>query len=49
MAGENLYLVGKILGHKQHRTTASYDHLADEHLLYAAEKVGKAIAEAMEI
>ena len=47
MAGENLPLVGKLLGHRRHRTTASYAHLADDHLLEAAEKVGAIIAEAM--
>ena len=47
MAGENLPLVGKLLGHRRHRTTASYAHLADHHLLDAAEKVGCAIHDAM--
>ena len=41
-------LVGKLLGHKRHRTTAGYAHLADAHLVEAAEKVGSIIAEAME-
>ena len=49
MAGENLPLVGKLLGHRRHRTTASYAHLDDGHLVEAAEKVGKMIAKAMEI
>ena len=40
MAGENLPLVGKLLGHKRHRTTAGYAHLADEHLVEAAERSG---------
>ena len=47
MAGENLPLVGKLLGHRRHRTTAGYAHLADGHLVDAAEKVGSTIAEAM--
>ena len=47
MAGENLPLVGKILGHRRHRTTAAYAHVADAHLVAAAEKVGAVIAEAM--
>ncbi len=47
MAGENLPLVGKILGHRRHRTTAGYAHLADEHLVEAAETVGGIIARAM--
>ena len=49
MAGENLPLVGKLLGHKRHRTTAGYAHLADAHLVQAAEKVGSLIAEAMSL
>ena len=47
MSGENLPLVGKLLGHRRHRTTASYAHLADGHLVAAAEKVGEIIAKAM--
>ena len=49
MAGENLPLVGKILGHRRHRTTAGYAHLADAHIVEAAEKVGTTIAEAMNL
>ena len=37
MAGENLPLVGKLLGHRRQRTTAGYAHLADAHLVNAAE------------
>ncbi len=44
MAGENLPLVGKLLGHRRHRTTAGYAHLADGHLVEAAEQVGRIIA-----
>ena len=47
MSGENLPLVGKLLGHRRHRTTAGYAHLADDHLVEAAEKVGSIIAAAM--
>lgn len=47
MSGENLPLIGKLLGHRRHRTTAGYAHLADDHLLEAAEKVGTLIAQAM--
>ena len=47
MAGENLPLVGKLLGHRRHRTTAGYAHLDDAHLVEAAEKVGSIIAAAM--
>ena len=47
MAGESLPLVGRLLGHRRHRTTAGYAHLADAHLVEAAEKVGSLIADAM--
>ena len=47
MSGEDLPLVGKLLGHRRHETTAAYAHLADGHLIEAVEKVGKIIAEAM--
>ena len=47
MSGENLPLIGKLLGHQRHRTTAGYAHLPDGHLVEAAEKVGTAIARAM--
>ena len=46
MAGENLSLVGKLLGHRRHRTTAGYAHLADAHFVAAAEKLGRTIAKA---
>ena len=49
MAGEGLPLVGRLLGHSQHRTTAGYAHLADAHLVEAAEKVGNIIAETMNL
>ena len=48
MAGENLPLVGKLLGHRRHRTTAGYTHLADGYLVEAAEQVGSIIAAAMD-
>ena len=47
MAGENLPLVSKLLGHRRHETTAGYAHLADAHLVEAAETVGSVIANAM--
>ena len=47
MSGENLPLVGRLLGHRRYRTTAGYAHLADEHLVEAGEKVGTIIAAAM--
>ena len=47
MAGEGLSQVSKLLGHRRHRTTAGYAHLADAHLVDAAETIGQIIAEAM--
>ena len=49
MSGENLPLVGKLLGHRRHETTAGYAHLADAHLVKTAEKVGVLIAVAMDL
>ena len=49
MSGENLPLVGKLLGHRQHSTTAGYAHLADIHLVETAEKVGSIISRAMDL
>ena len=49
MSGENLPLVGKLLGHRRHRTTASYAHVADAHLVAVAEGVGSLIAEALNL
>ena len=49
MSGENLPLVGKLLGYRRHETTASYVHLADGHLVETAEKVGSLIAVAMNL
>ena len=47
MSGENLPLVGRLLGHRCHETTAGYAHLADAHLVKAAERVGRIISEAL--
>ena len=47
MSGENLPLVGRLLGHRRHRTMAGYAHLADAHLVEAVEAVGTCIAQAM--
>ena len=49
MSGENLPLVGKLLGHRRHETTAGYAHLADAHLVETAEKVGYVIADEMNL
>jgi len=48
MSGENLPQVGKLLGHRRHRTTAGYAHSADGHLVEAAERVGFPLSEKME-
>ena len=47
MSGEGLSLVGKLLGHRRHRTTAGHAHLAEGHLVEAAEEVRGVIAAAM--
>ena len=44
MAGENLPLVGKLLGHSQIETTARYAHLARDSIQEAAERVAGSIA-----
>ena len=49
MSGETLPLIGKLLGHRRHSTTAGYAHLADGHLVETAEKVGSLIAKAMNL
>ena len=48
MSGGSLPLVGKLLGHQRQRTTTCYAHLADAHLVEAAEKVGEIIAGAVD-
>ncbi len=47
MSGEKLLLVGKLLGHRRHSTTAGYSCLADIHLVETAEKFASIIAKAM--
>ncbi len=47
MSGENLPLVGKLLGHRRHRTTANYAHLTDKHLVETADQIGSIIVAAM--
>ena len=45
--GESLYLVGKVLGHRQSRTTEGYAHLADDPLRAVADRTSAHIAAAM--
>jgi integrase len=46
--GESLYVVGKILGHRQARTTEIYAHLADDPVRAAADRAAQRIHEAMQ-
>jgi integrase len=46
-SGGSLYLVGKVLGHKQSRTTEIYAHASDEPLLATAELAAQRIARAL--
>jgi integrase len=46
-SGGSLYLVGKVLGHKQSRTTEIYAHARDEPLLATAELAAQRIARAL--
>jgi integrase len=46
-SGGSLYLVGKVLGHKQSRTTERYAHSRDEPLLATAELAAQRIARAL--
>ena len=47
MSGENLPLVGKLLSHRRPHTTAGYAHLANAHLVEAAEKISSYIPAVM--
>jgi integrase len=44
--GLSLFIIGRLLGHTQFRTTQRYAHLADDPLRQAAEKISGAIANA---
>ena len=46
-SGGSLFLVGKVLGHKQSRTTERYAHASDEPLLATAELAAQRIARAL--
>ncbi len=45
--GDSLYLVGKVLGHRQARTTERYAHVADDPLRAVADRTSRQIAAAM--
>jgi integrase len=45
--GESLYIVGKILGHRQARTTEVYAHLAPDPVQAAADRAARKISEAL--
>jgi integrase len=44
---ETLPMIGKLLGHARLQTTSRYAHLDDGHLLEAAERIGRLIADAV--
>jgi integrase len=46
-AGQDLHMVGKLLGHTQVQTTHRYAHLADEPINIANDKIGGILEEAM--
>jgi hypothetical protein len=45
--GHTLFMVGKVLGHKQARTTEGYAHLAADPLRAVADRTAARIAAAM--
>ena len=45
--GDSLYLVGKVLGHRQARTTERYAHVANDPLRAVADRTAGQIAAAM--
>lgn len=45
--GDSLYVIAKLLGHNQQRTTQRYAHLADDPVRAAADRISKQIAAAM--
>ena len=47
--GATLFLVGKVLGHRQTRTTEVYAHLHDDPLRAVADRTGAKIAEMMRV
>ena len=47
LVGEDLTMIGKLLGHSQVQTTARYAHLADDPVKAAANRISSRIAEVM--
>jgi integrase len=47
MAGDNLAIIGKLLGHANVKTTSRYAHLADDPVKQAADRISNSIAAAM--
>jgi len=48
MNKETLPMIGRLLGHANHQSTARYAHLDDEHLLDAAQQIGDAVQRLMD-
>lgn len=46
-SGDSLYVIGRLLGHTQQRTTQRYAHLADDPVREAAERISGQIADAL--
>jgi integrase len=46
-SGDSLYVIGKLLGHTQQRTTEKYAHLSDDPVRAAADRISGKIAAAM--
>ena len=44
---QTLPMIGRLLGHANHQSTARYAHLDDEHLLDAAQQVGDVVEHLM--
>ena len=42
-SGQSIYVVSKLLGHSQLKTTARYSHLADETLMSAVDAAAKVV------
>jgi len=47
MAGDSLLLIGRVLGHRQTRTTERYAHLADDPVRAVADRTSRRIAAAL--